>query len=121
MDVYSNAINVLNKIRPNFSSFYFEVNDLSDEKQLYVKRFIESLTALKKVIFKFPREINLYKSLNDIFELSKIKNNLLYLEIKSDLGQFIEGNKFETAFDQLTNLEELRLDNAPSFEFRKNI
>ena len=120
MDDYSNAINVLNKIRPNFSSFYFEVNDLSDEKQLYVKRFIESLTALKKVIFKFPREINLYKSLNDIFELSKIKNNLLYLEIKSDLGQFIEGNKFETVFDQLTNLEELRLDNAPSFEFRKN-
>lgn len=119
MDDYFNAIDSLSKINPNFSSLYIEISDLWSQNQLYVKKIFDCFSMIKKLIIKFPRSLNTYIFPKEIFEYSNIKNNLLYLEFKSNYF-FNEMKKIEIAFEKLKNLEELRVNGITNFDFGKN-
>ena len=116
MQDYYDATDLLNEVNPNFSSFYYEIESLSDENILYdFIDFCKYFKKVKKLIleirthsFKFPTEI---------FSFSNIKENLVYLEIKF---HGILPYNFEKNMKNLDVLEELRLDGVEYFYLKNS-
>ena len=74
---------------------------------------------IKKLIIESHNVNNQFKFPYEIFTYSNIKNNLVYLELKFHVYPKIE-NKFGKIFENLKNLEELRLDSFSTFDFGKS-
>ena len=120
MKDYYDATDLLVEENPNFSSFYFEVNELTLKQKLDdFKDFCIRFKMIKKLILEFMIDEYSYKFPYEILSYSNIKNNLIYLEVKFH-NQLDLSDKFEEVLKELKCLEELRLDNIEFFNFGKN-
>ena len=120
MQEYYDATDLLSKVNPNFSSFYFEVDKLNSKIELNdFKDFCQYFYKIKKLILEFQKIRNSFKFPYEIFSYSNIKNNLVYLEFKFNYI-FRLSDTFGEILERLKSLEELRLDLIESFYFGKN-
>ena len=116
---YYDATDLLKETNPDFSSFYFELDENND---LYdFKDFCKYFNKIRKLYVGVNHFNKKLKFPYEIFQYKNIRKNLVYLELKF-FGQIKLNITLGNLLSGLSSLEELRLDGLIDFHLHnKNL